>query len=231
MIRAWLFDLDGTLISSVERFHDAYCSALKALDRPEVDEPTFLARYRAGELVTSLELQGDAADDFWRRLMEFYVARRDLGLLLPGASEALAELAAQGCGIALVTGRASTESDLRAELREHGLESYFDSVETLGDLSRMRLNTAGAITKSALFSRACADLEVEPADAALVTDWPAELDEGLEFGFALCVGVFTGGYERDDFAADPRVRTVGDLTEFPDLLASFDGVPPRMGAR
>jgi phosphoglycolate phosphatase-like HAD superfamily hydrolase len=226
MIRAWLFDLDGTLISSVERFHDAYCSALRALDRPEVDEPTFLGRYRSGELVTSLRLPAEGADDFWRRLMEFYLARRDLGLLLPGATEALAALAARGYGIALVTGRASTESDLRAELREHGLESYFDSVQTLGDLSRMRLSPAGAITKSLLFSRACADLEVEPAEDALVTDWPAELDEGLEFGFAICIGVLTGGYEREDFAADPRVRTVGDLTEFPDLLASFEGVAP-----
>jgi phosphoglycolate phosphatase-like HAD superfamily hydrolase len=231
MIRAWLFDLDGTLISSVKRFHDAYCSALEALDRPEVDEPTFLARYRAGGLVTRLQLHGKAADEFWRRLMEFYLARRDLSSPLPGASEALAELAASGYGLALVTGRASTESEVRAELREHGLDSYFDAVETLGDLSRLHPSPAGAITESLLFARACADLQVEPAAAALVADWPAELDEGLEFGLGLCVGVLTGGYLREDFAQHARVRTVRDLSEFPALLASVDGARPRMGAR
>jgi beta-phosphoglucomutase-like phosphatase (HAD superfamily) len=50
MVRAWLFDLDGTLLSSVERFHAAYCSAVKAHERAEVDEPTFvyaLSRRRA----------------------------------------------------------------------------------------------------------------------------------------------------------------------------------------
>ena len=224
-VRAWLFDLDGTLVSSIERFHAAYCSALEVLGRPEVDEPTFLARYRSGDLVTSLGLSAEAGDGFWRRLMEFYLARGDLAALLPGAAAALAELAARDRRIALVTGRASTEDALRAELRRHGLDSYFDSVETLGDLSRLRLTPAGTVSKSLLFERACGELEVEPAAAALVTDWPAELDEGLEFGFAACVGVLTGGYRRQDFPADPRVRTVADLTEFADVLASIEGVP------
>jgi hypothetical protein len=43
-------------------------------------------------------------------------------------------------------------------------------VATLGELSRMTLSPAGAITKTALFSRACTDLGVEPAASALVTD-------------------------------------------------------------
>ena len=96
---------------------------------------------------------------------------------------------------------------------------------SLGDLSRLRLTPAGTVSKSLLFARACEDLDVEPAAAALVTDWPAELDEGLEFGFAVCVGVLTGGYRRQDFPADPRVRTVADLTEFADVLESIEGVP------
>jgi phosphoglycolate phosphatase-like HAD superfamily hydrolase len=224
-VRAWLFDLDGTLVSSVERFHAAYCSALEGVGQPEVDNVTFLARYRSGELVTSLGISAEAADGFWRRLMEFYLARSDLASLLPGAPAALAELATRGRQIALVTGRASTEDALRAELRGHGLDSYFDSVATLGELDRMRLTRAGTVTKTLLFERVCQDLEVEPAAAALVTDWPAEIAEGLEFGFAACVGVLTGGYRRVDFPADPRVWTVGDLSEFADVLASIEGVP------
>jgi phosphoglycolate phosphatase-like HAD superfamily hydrolase len=55
MIRAWLFDLDGTLISSVERFHDAYCSALRALDRPES---------------TSRRFSGDIAPGSWSRVCD-----------------------------------------------------------------------------------------------------------------------------------------------------------------
>ena len=223
--RTWLFDLDGTLVASVERFHAAYCAALGAIGRPEVDEPTFLARYRSGELATSLSLPADAADGFWRRLMEFFVARGDLASLLPGADEALAQLAARGDRIALVTGRAASEEAVRDELRGHGLDSYFASVVTLGELSGLRLTASGAVTKIRLFERACAELEIEPAAAALVTDWPVELDEGLEFGFGTCVGVLTGGYRREDFPADPRVRTVADLTEFAHLLASMEGVP------
>jgi phosphoglycolate phosphatase-like HAD superfamily hydrolase len=230
MVRAWLFDLDGTLVTSIERFHAAYCSALAALRRQEVDEPTFLARYRSGDLITSLQLPSEVADDFWRRLMATFVARSDLASPLPGAAEALAELAGRGCAIALVTGRACSEDALRTELREHGLDSYFGSVATLGEPSLLRLRAGATITKRALFARACADLGVEPAAAALVTDWPAELDEGLEFGFALCVGVLTGSYRRDDFAADSRVRTVTDLTEFPALLASLTDVPAGAGA-
>ena len=188
------------------------------------DEPAFLARYRSGELVTALGLSTEDADLFWRRLMEFFLARGDLASLLPGASAALAELAARGQRIALVTGRASSESALRAEMRRHGLESYFDSVHTLGDLSRMRLNAGGTVTKTELFARACNDMDVEPAESALVTDWPAELDEGLEFGCAACIGVLTGGYRREDFPADPRVSVVADLTEFAAVLASIEEV-------
>jgi phosphoglycolate phosphatase-like HAD superfamily hydrolase len=230
MVRAWLFDLDGTLLSSLERFHAAYCSALKANDRAEVDEATFIARYRAGKLVTSLELPSEAADGFWQRLMETFLARTDLGSPLPGASAALTELAAKGYALALVTGRACTESALRDELRGHDLDSSFGSVATLGELTQMRLNTRGAVTKKDVFARACAELEVEPGEAALVADWPAEVDEGLEFGFAICIGVLTGGYLREDFRTDPRVRVVGDLTEFPELLASIEGTPARAGA-
>ena len=116
MPRAWLFDLDGTLISNVERFHAAYCSALDARGRSSVDEPTFVARYRSGELVTSLGLHADDADGFWRDLMEVFLARSDLGTLLPGAAEALSDLAARGSRIALVTGRAASEDALRTEL-------------------------------------------------------------------------------------------------------------------
>ncbi len=231
MPRAWLFDLDGTLISNVERFHAAYCSALDARGRSSVDEPTFVARYRSGELVTSLGLHADDADGFWRELMEVFLARSDLGSLLPGAPEALSDLAARGSRIALVTGRASSEDALHTELRDHGLDSYFESVTSLGELSRMRLSPTGAITKTALFSRACAELDVEPAEAGLVTDWPVEVAEGLDFGFAICVGVLTGRYEREDFPADPRVRIVADLTEFPDLLDALTGVPAGTGAR
>ena len=231
MPRAWLFDLDGTLVASIERFHAAYCSALELGGRPGVDEPTFVARYRSGELVTSLGLHGDDADHFWRDLMEAFLARSDLGTLLPGAAEALSDLAARGSRIALVTGRAASEDALRTELQGHGLDSYFEYVASLGELSRMRLSPTGAITKTALFSRACADLDVEPRDAGLVTDWPVEVAEGLEFGFAICVGVLTGRYEREDFPADPRVRTVADLTEFPDLLDALTGVPAGTGAR
>jgi phosphoglycolate phosphatase-like HAD superfamily hydrolase len=223
-VRAWIFDLDGTLVSSVERFHAAYCSALDVLGRPGIDEATFLARYRSGELATSLRPPAEDADHFWRLLMVFFLARSDLGTLLPGASAALAELAARGRRIALVTGRASSDDALRVELRRHGLDSYFDSVATLGDLSGRRLTAAGVVTKYPLYARACVEMEVEPAAAALVTDWPAELHEGLEFGFAACVGVLTGGYRREDFPADPRVSTVADLTEFNDVLASIDGV-------
>lgn len=224
-IRTWLFDLDGTLVASVERFHAAYCAALGDIGRPGVGEPTFLTRYRSGELATSLSLAPDAADAFWRRLMEFFVARGDLASLLPGAAEALAQLAARGDRIALVTGRAASEEAVRDELRGHGLDSYFASVATLGELSGLRLTANGTVTKTRLFELTCAELEVEPAAAALVTDWPVELDEGLEFGFGTCVGVLTGGYRREDFPAHPRVRTVADLTEFADLLASTEGVP------
>jgi phosphoglycolate phosphatase-like HAD superfamily hydrolase len=229
-IRAWLFDLDGTLLSSVERFHAAYCSALSAFGHAEVDEPGFLARYRSGELVTSLELPPEAADRFWRRLMETFVSRRDLASPLPGAAAALAQLAERGDAVALVTGRACSEDALRTELQEHGLDAYFAALATLGEPSRLRLSAGGAITKTDLFSRTCADLGVDPGVAALVTDWPAELEQGLEFGFALCVGVLTGGYRRRDFRSDPRVRTVADLTEFPALLASLDDAPAKVSA-
>jgi phosphoglycolate phosphatase-like HAD superfamily hydrolase len=222
-VRAWIFDLDGTLVSSVERFHAAYCSALDVLGRPGIDEATFLARYRSGDLITSLRPPAEDADHFWRLLMVFFLARSDLGTLLPGASAALAELAARGRRIALVTGRASSD-DLRVELRRYGLDSYFDSVATLGDLADLRLTAAGVVTNWPLYARACVEMEVEPAAAALVTDRPAELHEGLEFGFAACVGVLTGGYRPEDFPADPRVSTVADLTEFNDVLAAIDGV-------
>jgi phosphoglycolate phosphatase-like HAD superfamily hydrolase len=220
--RAWLFDLDGTLVESIERFYDAYCATLEEAELPGVHRQAFVEAYRAGTLATRLALGAEQRDAFWRRLMERFVESGRTARALPGVQEALARLSSAGCRIAVVTGRACSEEAVRADLQAIGVADHVDSVTTLGDVAGLRLGAAGVVTKSHLLAQACAELDTAPEHAALVTDWPAELVEGLELGFALCVGVLTGGYRREDFPVDARVRMVRDLTELRALLGPLE---------
>jgi hypothetical protein len=61
-------------------------------------------------------------------------------------------------------------SALRNELWGYGLDSSFGPVATLGELTEMRLNARCAVAKKDVLARACAELEIEPGEAALVVD-------------------------------------------------------------
>jgi phosphoglycolate phosphatase-like HAD superfamily hydrolase len=220
--RAWLFDLDGTLVESVERFYDAYCETLAEAELASVDTQAFLEAYRAGTLASRLALGAKETDAFWRRLMERFVAGGRAAQVLPGVEEALGRLSTRGCRIAVVTGRACPEEAVWADLQAIGVAGHVDSVTTAGEVAGLQLGAAGVVTKSHLLARACTELGAAPDRAALVTDWPAELVEGLELGLALCVGVLTGGYRREDFPVDARVRTIRDLTELGAVLGPLE---------
>jgi len=208
-IRAIVLDLDGTLVDSHERFHRSYCTALGL----EVPQDLFSARLRAETLVTDLGLDDEAGSRLWAEVMSMFLSSEVTSKALPGVDNALARLEAAGIPAAVVTGRVCPVADVKQELRTIGLDRLLTAVLTSEALV---LRSGARQTKVEIFAAACGALGCDPPRCAYVTDWPSDLRDGLDFGFAVCAGVMTGGYEAEDFPDDARVTVHGSLVDVID---------------
>lgn len=208
-ICAIVLDLDGTLVDSHERFRRSYSIALG------LDVPTdlFSARLRAETLVTDLCLDDEAGSRLWAEVMRLFLSSEVTSNALPGVNNALALLAAASIPAAVVTGRVCPAADVEKELRTIGLDRLLTAVLTSEALV---LRSGGRQTKIEIFAAACDALGYAPTRCAYVTDWPADLQDGLDFGFAACAGVMTGGYDADDFPHEARVTVHSSLVDVID---------------
>lgn len=131
----------------------------------------------------------------------------------PGAGEALAELAARGYRLCLVSNTMRTPGvTLREVLRHHGLLGYFDQL-TFSDECGVRKPEA------AIFHRALRAVEVEPAQAVHVGDDPVLDVEGARGAGMRVIQVTTA--RPVWFGRHRPHATIPGLASLPDAVAKL----------
>ncbi len=213
---AYLFDIDGTLLSCTDAVHYfAFCEALGTLaGRPlNLDGVTAHGNTDVGILRDALALAG-VPDETWRpRIAETREAmcrfvderRADLcATLLPFVPEVLERLRAKGAVLGVATG--NLEGIGRLKLEHCGLLRWFDFGGYSDPYEYRRDVFAGALGKA----RALAG-----ADAAVcvVGDTPEDVRAARANGLGV-VAVATGIYSPEELRAerpDWCVRSLGDL--------------------
>jgi len=194
----YLFDLDGTLIDSieliVESFRHTFRINLGADPTPDEER-----RWRAGfgtPLRTQLAkfVSLDQVDDLVDGYRTFTHEHHDR-LIRPysGISEALMALQRSGVRMGIVTSK--TNLLARRGLQLYGLEDYFETVVGMDDVSEHKPHPAPVI-------EALSRMSVGPSNVVFVGDSPHDIRAGRSAGVDTAAVVW-GPFEKTAFVNAP----------------------------
>ncbi len=219
--RAVLFDLDGTLVASAPDLATAVNGALLDLDREPVSESRIAdwigngARRLVARALTG-EVMADPEPDLWERAMARFNAHyaaclADRTRLYPGVRATLAQLAAHGLALGVVTNKPACFTG--PVLRAMGLADWF-GVIVAGD-------TLGARKPDAAPMRYAAGTLGVPAEATVMVG-DAMTDVGAARAAGMAMIWVPYGYHRGDDI----------LAEQPEAVAErFEDLPGCLGLR
>jgi len=215
-IRAFLFDLDGTLIDTDDVMGEGLARklapvawlfphrdpqpfarrALMALENPLNYTALLLERVGLSRVVMSVA-------DRSRRLKG--LGTRDKNRLVPGARAVLEQLAGTR-RLAVVTTR--TRADAEAFLLQHELRDLFETITTRSDVWRLKPHPAPVL-------RAVKLLGLPPSQCCFIGDTRLDVLAGKRAG-VFAVGVLSGFGERDELeraGADLILSSVAEIPE------------------
>jgi len=209
MLRAVLFDLDGTLVDtereSAEGVRRALLRAGREMTREEIEYVLGHSWLQIHERLA----QGDGPLPPLPELMAAAAVEREAIMardgvtVLPGARELVARLGAS-VPLAIVSGSSRREADFA--LRGAGLAGAFGLILTAEDYAPGKPSPAG-------FLQAAARLSVDPADCLVVEDSAAGIAAGRAAG-ARVVGVSAANFaQHDQSAAHVVVDTLRDIDD------------------
>jgi pyrophosphatase PpaX len=218
-VRAVLFDLDGTLLDTVELIRVSFRFATReVLGRAVPDEVTMSGVGRP--LVEQFrEMAPGREDELVAVYRDFNMARHDeLARIYPGTVPTLRALAAMGMPMAVVTSKGTRAAS--HGLTTFGLAGFFDTVVTADDVDRHKPDPLP-------LRRAAESLGVDMRYCVYVGDSPHDMQAALAAG-AVAVAALWGAFTRSDvLEPDPGLA----LDRIEDLLPLLQGDVGRFRVR
>ncbi|WP_328874467.1 HAD family phosphatase [Streptomyces sp. NBC_00287] len=217
MYTAALFDLDGTLIDTEPRSHEAWSRLFRNHGVP-YDEATikgFAGRPGREALHDHLpRFPGHTADELFAEALG-YTTLPDMPPVkaVPGALELVVRLKGLGVPLGLVT--SGTREYARHELGAVGALGFFDVLVTSDDVSRGKPDPEGCL-------KCCAALGVEPSTVVVFEDAPAGVAAAKSAG-ADCVAITSTQSPEALAAADLIVPDLTGVSWPPQISSSSEG--------
>ncbi|MGQ9696845.1 MAG: HAD family hydrolase [Armatimonadota bacterium] len=195
MIRAVLFDLDGTLLDSTRLLLDGYRYAVRTclgVETRDEDWLPLMGRPLRSQMSVFSEEQ---ADELVRVYRQYYAREHERRLTCyPGVFEMIQSLHAHGVRLAVVTSKKTTFAVRGPEVT--GLGRYINVVVGEDDTAEHKPQPAPVL-------EALRRLEAEPSDSAMVGDSPDDIEAAKRAG-VLAVAVLWGPFDRERLAeAEP----------------------------
>ena len=225
MIRAVLFDLDGTLVDCIRPMERAFVEVVEELGAKITDED----RANVAENLRSLLIQRSSPYAgvvfLWRLgryvglprhknlLMIFKAFRRlkritEDSPLFPGTIELLTQLRGMSLKLGIVTTRSANEA--LPLLKRLSVAHFFDAVVTRDDAARSKPYPDPVQLALKLLSAA-------PEEAVMIGDMPTDIDSGRGAG-TKTVGLLVGIFNKELVAAKPDALA-GSLQEITPALS------------
>ena len=222
IIRGLLFDLDGTLIDSKERFYESYIQALADFSLPTINREDFERHFHLDELSHLLPQGAALREDFWRRFLKnLTAADHETQFAIAGVKEALARLRADGYVMAVATARLCPESSVRRELDHLGMLEFFDDV-----LSNARIAERGGLEKAdsggkrEIIEDAAKSIGLPTRQTAFIGDWVVDIRSAKEAGCGMTIAVLSSGFKREILQKEEPDAILHSAAEVPGLLES-----------
>jgi HAD superfamily hydrolase (TIGR01509 family) len=215
-IKGVVFDLDGTLIDSIECYLIAFNGALKRKDLLPITRVQLLhfldQGYHFEQMFAELGVPVDPGmvTEVRGYMHAIYLEHEKDIPLLPGAAVLLAELKANGCKLGVATGRTADGEGRWRELKRLGVHQYLDAVVTGAD----------ARPKPAPDTlRECVrQLGLQPAECVMVGDSIVDIVAAREAGMP-SLGVTTGVASREVLLVQKPLFVFDDLVQLrPSLV-------------
>ncbi|MEM2841414.1 MAG: HAD family phosphatase [Candidatus Bathyarchaeia archaeon] len=181
LIKAVIFDFDGTIVDSYEAHLESFRRALRKLSL-KVDDEEIYRRFGKPAKVILAEILPDSVhhliDDIVREKRREFIETSSRIRLFGGVEETLKYLRSKGVGLGLATS-ADRPSVMRV-LERFSLQHYFDTVVSSEDVVEAKPNPK-------IFILTAERLGVEPDDCLIVGDSIFDVIAALEAGMRIVV--------------------------------------------
>jgi pyrophosphatase PpaX len=213
MIDTCLFDLDGTLIDSIELIRQSYAHTLRVHGVPEVDHDHWLAGLGRPLSWQFAQFTKDPRDieAMIATYRVFNLARHD-AMVTPfaGALEAVRELKARGVKLGIVTSK--LRSGAHRGLKHCGFDGLFECVVGSDDVARHKPEPEPVL-------QALAQLGADPRNSVMVGDSPHDLASGRAAGTATAA-VAWGPFPADELRATQPEYWLAEPAQIAHLVSS-----------
>ena len=211
--RAVLFDLDGTVVDSVELIVASFDYAVRRVLDLELPREALIEHVGKPLREQMLAFDPDRADELVRLYREFNHREHDRMLrLYDGMDRLLRALRHDGFRLGLVTSKSRPTTDMAFSTT--GIEPLFDAIVCAEDTVRNKPYPDPLL-------RAAELLGVDPGAAVYVGDSPYDLQAARAAGMP-CVAVGWGVFDRATLEAEHPERFTEDMGQ----LAAVLGLPP-----
>jgi pyrophosphatase PpaX len=208
-IQAVLFDLDGTLIDTIELIRVSFRHATKAVLGRELPDAVTMSNVGQPLATQFHDMAPDHADELLRVYRTFNHAHHDeLAKEYPGTCETLRILRDRGVPMGIVTSKGTTAAVMGIE--RFGLGEFMSVVVTADDVSKHKPDPFP-------LEFAAHRLGVELGYCVYLGDSPHDMQSALSAN-AVAVAALWGGFAREDVLMPGPPFALADIRELPALL-------------
>jgi pyrophosphatase PpaX len=207
--RAVVFDLDGTIVDSVELIIVSFQHAIREVLGREASREESIANVGRPLREQMVMLSPEHADELVAVYREFNHREHDRMLTLyDGILNLLHALQVGGVKLGLVTSKSRYTTQMAFDLT--GIESYFDEAICADESPRNKPSPDPILL--------CLErLGVSPVDAAYVGDSPSDIQAAIAAGVH-AIGVTWGVFSEEALVAEKPDRLVHTIPELAEVL-------------
>lgn len=219
-LQAVLFDLDGTLIDTVELIRVSFRHATRTVLGHEL--PDAITMENVGQPLRQQfhDMAPEHADELLRVYREFNIAHHDeLAKAYPGTTEVLAGLLAEGIPMGVVTSKGTEAATRGIDL--FGLRRFLRVVVTADDVEIHKPDPYPLRFAAGLMG-------VELEYCIYVGDSPHDMQAAVAGG-AIAVAALWGAFPEEDVVVPGTSYALASIEELPGLLAGPED--PRFAIR